>query len=150
MFRKTRIQGDIIILGETPPPDNPDLAPVNVTDTALPMDNLLARYAFSQALSRSTALSALEVSLDRYLSSVSTLPASLSKTGKPGLKRKELIMKLGQLLKFRQGLNLTHENYVDTPDFYWAEPVLEGTFLSLSALIPTEAHVINQLIIKQC
>ena len=68
----------------------------------------------------------LEVSLDEYLSSVSSLPQSLIKHGKPGLHRKALIMKLGELLKFRQGLNLNRENFFDTPDFYWAEPVLEG------------------------
>ena len=91
-----------------------------------PSETLLARYSFSQALARSTALSALEASLDTYLSSVSVLPYTLSKTGKPGLGRRELIMKLGQLMKFRQGLNLSRENFLDTPDFYWAEPVLEG------------------------
>ena len=94
----------------------------------LPQDTLLARYAFSQALSRSTSLSALEVSLDNYLSSVSGLPHSLEATGKPGLARRELIKKLGELMKFRQGLNLSRENFSDTPDFYWAEPVLESEF----------------------
>jgi uncharacterized Rmd1/YagE family protein len=95
----------------------------------LPQDTLLARYAFSQALSRSTSLSALEVSLDNYLSSVSGLPHSLEATGKPGLGRRELIKKLGELMKFRQGLNLSRENFSDTPDFYWAEPVLESKFV---------------------
>lgn len=92
----------------------------------LPKETLLARYAFSQALARSSALSVLETKLDSYLSSVSVLPVLLSKTGKPGLGRRELIMKLGELMIFRQGLNLNHENFLDTPDFYWAEPVLES------------------------
>jgi uncharacterized Rmd1/YagE family protein len=47
-------------------------------------------------------------------------------TGKPSLPRRELIKKLGELMKFRQGLNLSRQNFSDTPDFYWAEPVLEG------------------------
>jgi uncharacterized Rmd1/YagE family protein len=91
-----------------------------------PEETLLARYTFSQALSRSTALSALEESLDNYLSSVALLPHSLEKTGKPGLSRKALIKKLGQLMKFRQWLNLNRENFLDTPDLYWTEPELEG------------------------
>lgn len=94
-----------------------------------PQETLLARYSFSQALARSTALSAFETSLEKYLSSVSLLPLTLSKTGEPSLNRRELIMKLGELLKYRQGLNLTRENFSDTPDFYWAEPVLEGPVL---------------------
>lgn len=92
----------------------------------LPIETGAARYAFSHSLARSTSLSALESSLDDYLSSVSGLPAALSRTGKPGLERKQLIMKLGQLLRLRQRLNLTAESFDDTPDFYWAEPGLEG------------------------
>jgi len=96
---------------------------------ALPEETLLARYAYSQALSRSTALSALEVSLDDYLTSMALLPHSLEKTGKPGMSRKALIKKLGELMKFRQGLNLNRENFSDVPDFYWAEPDLERALL---------------------
>jgi uncharacterized Rmd1/YagE family protein len=97
----------------------------NLPPMALPEETLLARYAYSQALSRSTALSALEVSLDDYLTSMALLPHSLEKTGKPGMGRKALIKKLGELMKFRQGLNLNRENFSDVPDFYWAEPELE-------------------------
>jgi uncharacterized Rmd1/YagE family protein len=128
----TRLQGDLIILGKTPPSELDDSLPTGLPTSTLPEETLLARYAFSQALSRSTALSVLEVSLDDYLSSVAQLPHSLERTGKPGMNRTALIKKLGRLLKFRQGLNLNRENFSDTPDFYWAEPVLEGYFKTLS------------------
>lgn len=124
--RNTRLQGDLIILGHCPSLAEEHTLPTSISSASLPRETLLARYAFSQALSRSTALSALEVSLDNYLSSVAQLPHSLAKTGKPGMDRVEVIKKLGLLLKFRQGLNLNRENFSDTPDFYWAEPVLEG------------------------
>ena len=127
--RQTRLQGDLIILGHSPPPQDEGSLPKSLPEMAYPSETLLARYSFSQALARSSALSALETSLDTYLSSVSVLPYTLSKTGKPGLARRELIMKLGQLMKFRQGLNLSRENFLDTPDLYWAEPVLEGWYL---------------------
>ena len=100
--------------------------PMELPPSVLPRETVLARYAFSQALSRSTALSGLEASLEDYLHSVASLPHSLQKTGKPGLGRRALVMKLGELLRFRQGLNLNRENFSDTPDFYWSEPVLEG------------------------
>jgi len=99
---------------------------------AFPQETLLARYAFSQALSRSTALSGFEESLDDYLSSMTHLPQALEETGKPGMSRKALIKKLGQLMKFRQGLNLNKENFSDVPDFYWTEPELERYFKSMS------------------
>lgn len=103
------------------------MLPKNLPPMAFPTDTLLARYAFSQALSRSTALSALEVSLDDYLTSMAPLPHALAQTGKPGMGRTQLIKKLGELMKFRQGLNLNRENFSETPDFYWAEPELERT-----------------------
>ena len=90
-----------------------------------PEETLFARYAFSQALSRSTALSALEVSLDDHLSSMSSLPHALAKTGIPNMGRQALIKKVGELMIYRQGLNLNRENFSDVPDFYWAEPELE-------------------------
>ncbi|KAJ7104141.1 hypothetical protein B0H15DRAFT_766261 [Mycena belliarum] len=126
----TRLQGDLIILGKTSPSDEV-VPPVKYTST-LPAETMLARYAFAQALSRSTALSALEVSLDDYLSSMALLPHSLAQTGKPGMGRTALVKKLGELMKFRQGLNLNRENFSDVPDFYWTEPKLEWYFNSLS------------------
>lgn len=124
--RNTRLQGDLIILGQVSPLSS---IPTKLPPMALPEETLLARYAYSQALSRSTALSALEVSLDDYLTSMALLPHSLEKTGKPGMSRKALIKKLGELMKFRQGLNLNRENFSDVPDFYWAEPDLERALL---------------------
>lgn len=106
--------------------DTEDALPKDLPPSPFPQETVLARYAYSQALSRSTALSALEVSLEQYLSSMALLPDTLQRTGKPGMSRQQLVMKLGELLKFRQGLNLNRENFADTPDFYWAEPVLES------------------------
>lgn len=56
------------------------------------------------------------------------LPETLVKLGKPAMRRKALIKKLGELMMFRQTLNLNRENYLDVPDFYWTEPELEGMF----------------------
>ena len=122
--RKTRLQGDLIILGQKPELTS-STPPPNLPPMVFPEETLFARYAFSQALSRSTALSALEVSLDDHLSSMASLPHALAKTGIPNMGRQALIKKLGELMIFRQGLNLNRENFSDVPDFYWAEPELE-------------------------
>jgi len=131
-IEKTRLQGDLILLGQPDVLNESELVPKKLPPMAFPQGTLLARYAFSQALSRSTALSALEVSLHEYLTSMALLPHSLAKTGKPGMGRTQLIKKLGELMKFRQGLNLNRENFSEVPDFYWAEPELERYFKSLS------------------
>ncbi|KAH7884749.1 hypothetical protein F5I97DRAFT_1938116 [Phlebopus sp. FC_14] len=146
---KTRIQGDLIMLGRVSPLQDPTNASiVSPSDPSLQLSTLLARYAYSQALSRSTALAVLEESLEDYLSSVAQLPHSLEKTGKPGLTREELIKKLGILMRFRQGLNLNRENFSDTPDLYWAEPELEGFFKSMTAAleVKTRTNAVNEKI----
>lgn len=135
----TRLQGDLIILGQMPAISEVEF-PSPPSETALPSETLPARYAFSHALARSSALAALETSLDSYLTSVSKLPATLGSTGKPGLGRKELRMKLGQLMRFRQGVNLGRESFGDTPDLYWTEPVLEGYFDSVSEALEIKAR----------
>ncbi|QRV75452.1 required for meiotic nuclear division protein 1 [Ceratobasidium sp. AG-Ba] len=136
----TRLQGDLIILGQMPPITELEFPSPPSTPTGLPYETLPARYAFSHALARSSALAALETSLDSYLSSVSKLPYTLGTTGKPGLGRKELRMKLGQLMRFRQGVNLGRESFGDTPDDYWAEPALEGYFDSVSEALEIKAR----------
>ena len=123
---QTRLQGDLIILGKGQSETEAGDTVSSLPNSVFPQHTIMARYAFSQALSRSTSLSALEVSLEEYLLSVANLPHSLEKRGKPGLGRRELIKKLGELMKFRQGLNLSRESFADTPDLYWAQPVLEG------------------------
>ncbi|CAE6363667.1 unnamed protein product [Rhizoctonia solani] len=136
----TRLQGDLIILGQMPPISEVEFPSPPSPSTAISPETLPARYAFSHALARSSALAALETSLDSYLHSVSRLPSTLGTTGKPGLGRKELRMKLGQLMRFRQGVNLGRESFGDTPDLYWTEPVLEGYFDSVSEALEIKAR----------
>ncbi|PVG04432.1 putative RMD1-protein required for meiotic division [Serendipita vermifera] len=130
---RTRLQGDLIILGETPQLSSPEeILPMNLPTPTLPVDSLAARYAFSEALARSTALSALENGVEDFLSSASRLPDSLASTGKPGLKRTEIIKKMGLLLKFRQRIFLNPQNFTDMPEVYWSEPTLEKYFQEMS------------------
>lgn len=147
MRRQTRLQGDLIILGQKPELNSLTQLS-NLPPAIFPLETLLARYAFSQALARSTALSALEVSLDDYLTSMALLPHALAKTGKPGMGRKALIKKLGELMRFRQGLNLNPENFSDVPDFYWGEPELERYFKTLSDALEVRqrTHAVNNKI----
>ncbi|KAK0502135.1 hypothetical protein EDD18DRAFT_1100625 [Armillaria luteobubalina] len=71
----TRLQSDLIILRQTStPPTSSDLPSM-----VFPSETVLSRYTFSQALSHSTAPSALEVLLDKYLSLMALLPHSLVK-----------------------------------------------------------------------
>ncbi|CCA67117.1 probable RMD1-protein required for Meiotic Division [Serendipita indica DSM 11827] len=130
---RTRLQGDLIILGESLPLSNPEeILPASLPKASLPEDTLAARYAFSEALARSTALSAIETGVEEFLQSVSKLPQTLSSTGRPGLTRTEIIKKMGLLLKFRQRIFLNPQNFTDMPEVYWSEPQLEKYFNQMS------------------
>ena len=77
-FRKTLIQGDLIILKHVVQLQNSsNAASFPPSNPSLDMTMLLVQYAYSQALSCSTALSVLEESLEAYLLSVAQLPHSL-------------------------------------------------------------------------
>ncbi|KAH8822904.1 hypothetical protein DL96DRAFT_323537 [Flagelloscypha sp. PMI_526] len=137
----TRLQGDLIVLGQPVTISEEDTSLGDLPPTLLPQDTLLARYAFSQALARSNALSGIEEALEEYLSSMSALPLSLQQTGKPGMSRLALIKKLGELMRFRQGLNLNRENFSDVPDLYWSERDLEKLFNSLSGALEIRSRL---------
>lgn len=87
----------------------------------------LSKISFSHGLARSAKLAILENMLETYLSSTKRIPTLLLQGKKIPLTRKEILRKLGELLSFRQQLNLSAgESFLDTPDFYWARPELEG------------------------
>ena len=126
------MQGDLIILGDSLPLSSPEeIFSTPLPNSSLPENTLAVRYAFSEALARSTALSAIETGVEEFLSSVSKLPQTLSSTGRPGLTRTEIIKKMGLLLKFRQRIFLHPQNFTDTPEVYWSEPLLESMPFSL-------------------
>jgi uncharacterized Rmd1/YagE family protein len=121
---------------------NPEeVFPSVIPPSALPEDTLAARYAFSEALARSTALSATETGVEEFLSSVSKLPHTLSSTGKPGLNRTEIIKKMGLLLRFRQRIFLNPQNFTDMPEIYWSEAVLESMSKWWITLVLTKPSV---------
>ncbi|KAG9057737.1 hypothetical protein FS842_004393 [Serendipita sp. 407] len=138
---KTRLQGDLIILGESLPLSNPEeLLPSSLPTPSLPETTLPARYAYSEALARSTALSAIETGVEEFLSGASRLPESLSATGKPGLGRTEIIKRMGLLLKFRQRIFLNPQNFTDMPEVYWSEAVLEKHFNQMSEALEIKSR----------
>ena len=127
----TRMQGDKIYIRSGP--GNLVEAASSFTraehDEASPT---LAKLAFSHGLARSAKLDVLEEQLDAYLLSTADIPEVLA-AGRPlGLNRREIMQKMGQLLKYRQHLNLNSENFLDLPDYYWSKPILEVYYTSIS------------------
>lgn len=141
----TRVVGDVIVMGQAPTLDpkedftsgNDDIGAGdsaannigNATDNVNERDPsngqedeppswtpLLARLAFSQGLARSARLSVQESALSSYLEEVASVPGRLEAAGKVPMHRREVIRKMGTLLRLRQRANLDTENFLDDPE----------------------------------
>lgn len=99
---------------------------------------LLARLAFSQGLARSARLSVQESLLSSYLTAVSPIPAQLESFGKVPLGRKEVIRKLGTLLKQRQTISLGRDNFIDEPEVYWENWRIEKHYNNICQTLDIE------------
>lgn len=150
----TRLQGDLIVLGQDSDLDSIKSISSNSQLNTNEYPMLLTKYSFSHALSRSAKLSALESQLSTYLSKVSSIPSYLALNGKvpPEMDRKAIASSMGELLRFRQGLNLEldneGENFWGVPDALWDEQILESYFQQVSEVLDIKPRVdaVNQKI----
>ncbi|PKI84715.1 hypothetical protein MVES_001251 [Malassezia vespertilionis] len=119
---RTRIVGDLIVVGK-PPQDT------GRKQSATPF-LLQAQLAFSQGVAASARLSVQELALSEYLASVSPIPGELQLRGRVPLGRREVIRKMGTLLSLRQRINLDTDNFVDDPELYWENGMMESLYRS--------------------
>lgn len=139
--------GDVIVIGQAPRivPDeqfDPEFVEEQdgSTEDSADWSPLLARLAFSQGLSRSARLSVQEAALSDYLEEVASLPGRLELEGKVPLHRKEVIRKMGTLLKLRQRANLDSENFLDDPEMYWENWKVEHHYDSICLALDIESR----------
>lgn len=121
---ETLIRGNLVLLGR--PPQLETFPP------SKSYASLLTRYTLSLALTRSSALSAIEAKLDAHLESVARVPHMLEVWGKQPLKRTEVIRKIGELMVLREAVNFRGGGLEETPEIYWSEPQLEGELAALT------------------
>ena len=121
----TRVAGDLIVLGRG------DSAGDEQAESWLALQ---ARLAFSQGMVSSARLSAQEAALARYLVSLGPIPSLLEAGGKVPLKRRDVVTKLGTLLRLRQRANLDRDNFIDDPELYWENEYLECACVLTSSL----------------
>jgi uncharacterized Rmd1/YagE family protein len=145
----TRIVGDVIVIGQAPrtEPDEQfeneladDSDSNRTSEDSTDWSPMLARLAFSQGLSRSARLSVQEAALSDYLEEVSTIPGRLELESKVPLHRKEVIRKMGTLLKLRQRANLDSENFLDDPEMYWENWKVESHYDSICLALDIETR----------
>ncbi|PWN93306.1 hypothetical protein FA10DRAFT_277156 [Acaromyces ingoldii] len=163
----TRVVGDVIVMGQAPTLDpKEDLSSGNeeaaqpsssssstMADASKTIEEtsgqdeeppswtpLLARLAFSQGLARSARLSVQESALTAYLEEVASVPGRLEAAGKVPMHRREVIRKMGTLLRLRQRANLDTENFLDDPEIYWENSKVEHHYDSICATLDIESR----------
>lgn len=158
--RKSRVAGDVIVLGTAPSSNHLIADDAAATATAAAAEgsiagteddelNLtLAKIAFSSGLARSTKLAVLESLLDRYLQTTSTIPTQLSSSDrwqwKRGFTRSFVLRKTGELLQFRAQLNLYSELTDSLPDLFWDsrhELGLEGYYEAVGRALDVDVRI---------
>lgn len=129
----TRVVGDLIVIGHQR--DEKERHARSSRPPSTPSLTLQARLAFSQGLAASARLSVQESVLLEYLESIAPIPSRLEASGKVPLPRKEVIRKLGTLLRIRQRLNLDRDNFIDDPELYWENSHMESLYRSICSAL---------------
>lgn len=160
-LRRSRVGGDVIIVGTAPranfppgdPPDpqaeaEPLPSPLpespSIRSAADDLNITLAKVAFSSGLARSTKLAVLESLLDNYLTTTSDIPKLLSRGSKLPFTRSFILCKTGELLEFRAQLNLYSELTDSLPDIFWDsrhELGLEGYYDSIGRALDVDVRI---------
>lgn len=105
----------------------------------------LIKLTMSHAIAQLTKLCLFELRMVSSLLLISRLPKKLALTGTLGLKRTQLLKKLGKLFKLRVDVNLLLL-ILDTPDFFWLfEPALHPLYSAVREYLEIDqrVHVLN-------
>lgn len=160
-LRRSRVGGDIIILGTAPSINYPLTEHTADAPTSTPehwdhhqqqqalgapdeLNITLAKIAFSSGLARSTKLAVLESLLNEYLAGTSTIPTLLSRGSRLPFTRSFILRKTGELLEFRAQLNLYSELTDSLPDIFWDsrhELGLEGYYESVGRALDVNVRI---------
>ena len=108
-------------------------------------EQLLEKYAFSNAIAASVKLGMLEAKLDRLIDSIEFVVGDLKADGRILMSEAEVLKKTGEIFSLKSEINLRLD-LLDTPDFYWDRENLETLYNSTCKhlTIRKRTDVINQ------
>ena len=103
-------------------------------------DQELSRLAASHAFAQSAKLSGFESVVIGVIEDNEYIPRGLAKTGRIPLSRKQLAKLRGALFSARSDIVLNF-NLLDTPEFFWEHPELEGIYNQVSRYLDLTPRV---------
>ncbi|MEC7839960.1 MAG: RMD1 family protein [Chlamydiota bacterium] len=106
----------------------------------LPNDETISKLAFSHGLAQSAKLGAFEMIVQLTFESTKHLPEHLAKHGTIPLSRKKIRQQRGQLFLEKSSINL-HLDALDTPEFFWQNPVFEPLYQNMATELDLEQRM---------
>ncbi|XP_022105123.1 required for meiotic nuclear division protein 1 homolog [Acanthaster planci] len=88
---------------------------------------MLEKFAFSNAMALSVKLGVWESSVDKFTSSLESIPESLKQGHRLKMSRVEVMRKTGELFSLRHQINLSSDLLI-SPDFYWDRDNLDELY----------------------
>ena len=103
-------------------------------------EEALQRLAVSHALAQSIQLDVFENLAEENIRSTADIPKSLAKTGRMPLGRKAIAKIRGHLFATKSDIIL-HYGLLDTPEFFWEYPALEGLYNQAARYLDIRSRV---------
>jgi uncharacterized Rmd1/YagE family protein len=75
------------------------------------------------------------------VNSAEAIPDQLMAGSEAPVKKRDIIRRLGELLKFRQHLNLNEANLLDSPELFWTNPSLESYYTSMCKELEVDSRL---------
>jgi len=102
--------------------------------------NYMTKLAISHALAQSTKTSLYEDLVDATITTTATIPATIARTGRINLTRREINMQIGELFILRINIHL-QGSVLDAPELMWAEPQLEPVYQAVRSYLEMDQRV---------
>lgn len=125
---------------------NDNVPPQLVNDTInLKSGHYMIKLTISHALAQSVKLAFFEELVEHTILRTKDIPSSLAEHGIIAMSRKSITKQIGELFVMRINVNLV-SNVLDTPEIFWAEPLLCPLYKSVRIYleITQRVEVLNQ------
>jgi len=103
-------------------------------------DEVMTRLALSHGIAQSVKLAELESYAERTIESTAHIPRNMAESGSSRLTRKEIARMRGRLFLVESDI-LLHHALLDTPEFFWEYPELEGHYRSAASYLDVVPRV---------
>ena len=103
-------------------------------------DDIMTKLALSHGIAQSVKLAELESYAERTIQSTAHIPRNMAESGSSRLGRKEIARMRGRLFLVESDI-LLHHALLDTPEFFWEYPELEGDYRRMATYLDITPRV---------